>query len=41
MSEEPEWGIRRDDKGTQAIGKLEDGKRARVVVSEPVCRANR
>ena len=35
MSEEPEWGIRYDDQGTQAVGRLEDGKRVRVVVSEP------
>jgi 3-(3-hydroxy-phenyl)propionate hydroxylase len=34
MSEEPEWGIRYDENGTQAIGRLEDGKRAGVVVSE-------
>jgi 3-(3-hydroxy-phenyl)propionate hydroxylase len=34
-AEEPEWGIRRGAKGINAIGKLEDGKRARVVVSEP------
>jgi 3-(3-hydroxy-phenyl)propionate hydroxylase len=34
MSEEPEWGIRYDDNGTQALGRLEDGKRVRVVVSE-------
>ncbi|HEX2112315.1 MAG TPA: FAD-dependent monooxygenase [Gaiellaceae bacterium] len=34
MSEEPEWGIRHDDSGTQALGRLEDGKRVRVVVSE-------
>jgi 3-(3-hydroxy-phenyl)propionate hydroxylase len=34
MSKEPELGIRRDDKGTQAIGSLEDGQRFRVVVSE-------
>ena len=34
MSEEPEWGIRHDDNGTQALGRLEDGKRVRVVVSE-------
>jgi 2-polyprenyl-6-methoxyphenol hydroxylase-like FAD-dependent oxidoreductase len=34
MSEEPEWGIRYDDRGTQALGRLEDGKRVRVVVSE-------
>jgi 3-(3-hydroxy-phenyl)propionate hydroxylase len=34
-SEEPEWGIRHDENGTQAIGPLDDGKRAGVVVSEP------
>jgi flavin-dependent dehydrogenase len=34
MSEEPEFGIRRDGNGTQAIGRLEDGKRVGVVVSE-------
>jgi 2-polyprenyl-6-methoxyphenol hydroxylase-like FAD-dependent oxidoreductase len=34
LSEEPQWGIRYDDKGAQALGKLGDGKRARVVVSE-------
>ncbi|MFY9667870.1 MAG: FAD-dependent monooxygenase, partial [Trebonia sp.] len=34
MSEEPPWGIRYDDKGTQAMGKLEDGKRVGLVVSE-------
>ena len=34
MSEEPEFGIRHDDNGTQAIGRLEDGKRVGVVVSE-------
>src|SRR6266550_5620800 len=34
MSEEPEFGIRRDDNGTQAVGRLEDGKRVGVVVSE-------
>jgi 3-(3-hydroxy-phenyl)propionate hydroxylase len=34
MSEEPEWGIRYDDKGTQAFGRLEDGKRVGLVVSE-------
>jgi 2-polyprenyl-6-methoxyphenol hydroxylase-like FAD-dependent oxidoreductase len=33
LREEPEWGIRHDDNGTQAIGRLEDGKRAGVVVS--------
>jgi 2-polyprenyl-6-methoxyphenol hydroxylase-like FAD-dependent oxidoreductase len=34
MSEEPELGIRHDDNGTQALGRLEDGKRVRVVVSQ-------
>jgi len=34
MDGEPELGIRRDDKGTQGLGRLEDGKRVRVVVSE-------
>ncbi|XXX72351.1 FAD-dependent monooxygenase [Sorangium sp. So ce134] len=35
MAEEPEWGIRRGEKGINAIGKLEDGKRVRMVLSEP------
>jgi 3-(3-hydroxy-phenyl)propionate hydroxylase len=34
MSEEPEWGIRRDDQGQHGLGRLEDGARVRVVVSE-------
>ena len=34
LSEEPEWGIRRDSNGTHALSKLDDGKRAGVVVSE-------
>jgi 2-polyprenyl-6-methoxyphenol hydroxylase-like FAD-dependent oxidoreductase len=38
MSEEPAWGIRRDDKGIHALGKLEDGKRVRVVSIEPEVR---
>jgi 3-(3-hydroxy-phenyl)propionate hydroxylase len=33
LSEEPEWGIRRDSNGTHALSKLDDG-RAGVVVSE-------
>jgi 2-polyprenyl-6-methoxyphenol hydroxylase-like FAD-dependent oxidoreductase len=33
-SEEPEWGIRRAEAGINAIGKLDDGKRARVVLSK-------
>ena len=34
MSDEPQWGIHYDEGGTQAVGRLEDGKRVRVVVSE-------
>jgi 3-(3-hydroxy-phenyl)propionate hydroxylase len=34
MAEEPELGIRRDDKGIHAIGRLDDGERMRVVVRE-------
>jgi 3-(3-hydroxy-phenyl)propionate hydroxylase len=34
MTEEPAWGIRRDEKGVNALGKLEDG-RVRVVLVEP------
>ena len=34
LAEEPEWGIRRDDKGIRSLSKLEDGKRVRVLVSE-------
>src|SRR3984893_14081052 len=35
MTEEPAWGIRRDDKGIHGLAKLDDGKRVRVVWSEP------
>jgi 2-polyprenyl-6-methoxyphenol hydroxylase-like FAD-dependent oxidoreductase len=35
MAEEPAWGMRHGEKGVQGIGKLDDGKRARVVLSEP------
>jgi 3-(3-hydroxy-phenyl)propionate hydroxylase len=34
MTEEPPWGVRRDAKGTYALGKLEDGKRVRVVLRD-------
>ena len=34
MAEEPELGIRHDDKGIHAIGPLDDGERVRVVVRE-------
>jgi 3-(3-hydroxy-phenyl)propionate hydroxylase len=33
-AEEPEWGIRRGERGINAVAKLEDGKRARVVLNE-------
>jgi 2-polyprenyl-6-methoxyphenol hydroxylase-like FAD-dependent oxidoreductase len=35
LRDEPEWGIRYDANGTQAVGKLEDGNRAGVVVTRP------
>lgn len=35
MAEEGEWGIRRGKNGVYAMGKLDDGKRVRVVLSEP------
>jgi 2-polyprenyl-6-methoxyphenol hydroxylase-like FAD-dependent oxidoreductase len=35
MTEEPAWGIRHGDKGINALGKLDDGKRVRVVLIEP------
>jgi 3-(3-hydroxy-phenyl)propionate hydroxylase len=34
LAQEPEWGIRRGPRGMAAIGKLDDGKRARIVVNE-------
>jgi 2-polyprenyl-6-methoxyphenol hydroxylase-like FAD-dependent oxidoreductase len=34
MAEEAPWGFRVDEKGTHALGKLEDGKRVRVVLEE-------
>jgi 2-polyprenyl-6-methoxyphenol hydroxylase-like FAD-dependent oxidoreductase len=34
MTEEPAWGIRRDEKGTYALGKLDDGKRVGIVLRE-------
>ncbi|HZP07035.1 MAG TPA: FAD-dependent monooxygenase [Terracidiphilus sp.] len=33
-ADEPEWGMRRSAKGINAFAKLDDGKRARVVLSE-------
>jgi 3-(3-hydroxy-phenyl)propionate hydroxylase len=35
MADEPAWGVRRGEKGVNALGKLEDGKRVRVVLVEP------
>ncbi|HET6966217.1 MAG TPA: FAD-dependent monooxygenase [Acidimicrobiales bacterium] len=34
LKEEPEWGIRRDERGQHGVGPL-DGQRVRVLVSEP------
>ena len=34
MAQEPAWGIRRAEKGVNALGKLEDGKRVGVVLIE-------
>ena len=38
MTEEPAWGIRRDERGINGLGKLEDGKRVRVLLNEPKVR---
>lgn len=38
LAEVPERGVRHGDKGINAIGMLEDGKRARIVLSEPEVR---
>jgi len=35
MAEEPEWGVRLGEKGVNALGKLDDGKRVGVVLIEP------
>jgi 3-(3-hydroxy-phenyl)propionate hydroxylase len=34
LAEEPEWGLRRDDKGIRSLSRLEDGERVGVLVSE-------
>ncbi|MGY3585075.1 3-(3-hydroxy-phenyl)propionate hydroxylase [Bradyrhizobium sp. USDA 4341] len=34
ISDEPEWGFRQDDAGIYAIGKVEDGERVRLVLTE-------
>jgi 2-polyprenyl-6-methoxyphenol hydroxylase-like FAD-dependent oxidoreductase len=38
MADEPAWGIRHGEKGVNALGKLADGKRVRVVLIEPQLR---
>jgi 3-(3-hydroxy-phenyl)propionate hydroxylase len=35
MTEEPAWGVRRGDKGVNALRKLEDGRRVGAVLVEP------
>jgi 2-polyprenyl-6-methoxyphenol hydroxylase-like FAD-dependent oxidoreductase len=35
MADEPAWGMRSNDKGVYGLGKLDDGKRVRVVLAEP------
>ncbi|HET6283447.1 MAG TPA: FAD-dependent monooxygenase [Polyangia bacterium] len=35
MADEPAWGIRRGEKGVNALGKSDDGKRVGVVLIEP------
>jgi 2-polyprenyl-6-methoxyphenol hydroxylase-like FAD-dependent oxidoreductase len=35
ITDEPEWGIHRDERGQHALGKLDDGKRAGIVVTQP------
>jgi 3-(3-hydroxy-phenyl)propionate hydroxylase len=35
MTEEPAWGIRRDERGVNGLGKMKDGKRVRVVLNDP------
>jgi 2-polyprenyl-6-methoxyphenol hydroxylase-like FAD-dependent oxidoreductase len=34
MAQEPPWGFRRDEKGIHALGRLDDGKRVRLVLVE-------
>ncbi len=38
MQDEPPWGVRLGEKGINAVAKMEDGKRARVVLIEPELR---
>src|SRR5262249_30795978 len=35
MTDEPAWGVRRSEKGTHALGKVEDTKFVGVVLEEP------
>ena len=35
MTEEPAWGIHRNERGINGLGKLDDGKRVRAVLVEP------
>src|SRR5690349_6461510 len=41
MSEEPEWGIRRDANGQHGLGPLDDGKRVGLVVTQRYAGQNR
>ena len=34
LDEEPEWGLRRDDRGIRSLSRLEGGERVRVLVTE-------
>lgn len=35
MAEEPAWGVRPGEKGINGLGKMDDGQRVRVVLTEP------
>lgn len=35
LAETPVWGVRRDEKGMHALGKMEDGERVRVLIEQP------
>ena len=34
VGEEPEWGLRRDERGIRSLSRMEDGRRVRVLVTE-------
>jgi 3-(3-hydroxy-phenyl)propionate hydroxylase len=34
LEQEPEWGIRRDERGIHSLSRLEDGERVRIMVTE-------